>query len=471
MPFTEIGKAAQSAIYRAGTFGRRPEVPTDGAALEEAARRVMSRRGFAYVAGSAGGEATAGANRGGLRPLAGRAADARRHQLARPRGRPVRAPAAAPLLVAPIGVLSAADADADLAVGPGGRSSSRSPRSSPPRRRGRWRTSRRRSAARGTGTSSTGAATTTSSRAWSAAPRRAGSEAIVVTLDTADLGWRPRDLDLGHLPFARGVGIAQYTSDPVFRRLVRERRRRRAGRARAGAATHPAAVRTLVSMSRNHPGDTRHNLRSPEPRAAVETFLDVFSRPAELGRPAPPARAHAAARRAQGGPAPRRRAPRGRRGGRRHPRVEPRRAAGRRLGRRAGRAARRRRRRARPGPSAGALRQRDPLGRRRRSWRSRWARMPSARAAARVRPGAGGRRGRREVLRHIGPSSTSPWRSPGAAPWPTSRGSASSPPREPQNSPARPADHELSRPIPEPSPSHHFGCGAKVKVPASGRES
>ena len=30
MPFTEIGKAAQSAIYRAGTFGRRPKVPTDG---------------------------------------------------------------------------------------------------------------------------------------------------------------------------------------------------------------------------------------------------------------------------------------------------------------------------------------------------------------------------------------------------------------------------------------------------------
>ena len=50
MPFTEIGKAAQSAIYRAGTFGRRPKVPTDGNALEEAARRVMSRRGFALKA-------------------------------------------------------------------------------------------------------------------------------------------------------------------------------------------------------------------------------------------------------------------------------------------------------------------------------------------------------------------------------------------------------------------------------------
>src|SRR3712207_9055095 len=47
-----------------------------------------------------------------------------------------------------------------------------------------------------------------------------GCEALVVTLDTTMLGWRPRDLDLGHLPFALGKGIAQYTSDPVFRRLV-----------------------------------------------------------------------------------------------------------------------------------------------------------------------------------------------------------------------------------------------------------
>ena len=105
-----------------------------------------------------------------------------------------------------------------------------------------------------------------------------GSEAVVVTLDTAYLGWRPRDLDLGHLPFARGEGIAQYTSDPVFRRLVAERVAGAAPAARPRPT--PAAVATLLSMSRNHPGDMRHNLTAPEPRAAVETFLDVFSRPA-----------------------------------------------------------------------------------------------------------------------------------------------------------------------------------------------
>ena len=41
--------------------------------------------------------------------------------------------------------------------------------------------------------------------------------AIVVTLDTLVLGWRPRDLRNAYLPFRSGEGIAQFTSDPVFR--------------------------------------------------------------------------------------------------------------------------------------------------------------------------------------------------------------------------------------------------------------
>jgi lactate 2-monooxygenase len=49
-----------------------------------------------------------------------------------------------------------------------------------------------------------------------------GCEAIVVTLDTTILGWRPRDLALGHLPFLKGEGIAQYTSDPVFQKMLPE---------------------------------------------------------------------------------------------------------------------------------------------------------------------------------------------------------------------------------------------------------
>ena len=41
--------------------------------------------------------------------------------------------------------------------------------------------------------------------------------ALVVTLDTWLLGWRPRDLQQAYLPFLQGVGIANYLADPVFR--------------------------------------------------------------------------------------------------------------------------------------------------------------------------------------------------------------------------------------------------------------
>jgi isopentenyl diphosphate isomerase/L-lactate dehydrogenase-like FMN-dependent dehydrogenase len=104
----------------------------------------------------------------------------------------------------------------------------------------------------------------------------AGCEAIVVTLDTTMLGWRPRDLDQGYLPFALGDGIAQYTSDPVFQRLV-------TGRTLSGAGTRPritripSLARSLLRMSRNAPGRPLVNLGAA--RSAVQTFLETYSRP------------------------------------------------------------------------------------------------------------------------------------------------------------------------------------------------
>jgi L-lactate dehydrogenase (cytochrome) len=44
----------------------------------------------------------------------------------------------------------------------------------------------------------------------------AGYGAIVVTLDTLTLGWRPRDLSRAYLPFIKGEGCGQYFTDPVF---------------------------------------------------------------------------------------------------------------------------------------------------------------------------------------------------------------------------------------------------------------
>ncbi len=277
MPLGGVGRAVQAAIYRAGAFGTVPEVPTDGHLLEAAARKRLSRRAFAYIAGSAGSEAGARAN-----------ADAFDRWQVVPRvlvdtterdltvdllGRRH----ASPFLVAPVGVLSMAHADADLGVARAAREQGVtqiiSTQASVPMEQvaaelggsGHWY-----------------------QLYWSSdddlveslvgRAEACGSEAIVVTLDTAYLGWRPRDLDLGHLPFARAEGIAQYTSDPVFRRLVAERVAAAEPDAPRPRPT-PGALSTLLALSRNHPGRTRDNLTAPEPRAAVETFLDVFSRP------------------------------------------------------------------------------------------------------------------------------------------------------------------------------------------------
>ncbi|MFF2655036.1 alpha-hydroxy-acid oxidizing protein [Streptomyces sp. NPDC058045] len=48
----------------------------------------------------------------------------------------------------------------------------------------------------------------------------AGYRGIVVTLDTWVTGWRPRDLATANFPQLRGHALANYTSDPVFRRLL-----------------------------------------------------------------------------------------------------------------------------------------------------------------------------------------------------------------------------------------------------------
>ncbi|MCS0498341.1 alpha-hydroxy-acid oxidizing protein [Protaetiibacter mangrovi] len=269
------GRARQSEIFRAGASGSRPAVPTGWSALVASAERAMTPEAWAYVAGSAGRESTAEANYDAfdswrlvprmLRDVAERDLSielfGRRHPT--------------PLLTCPIGVLELVDPDADRAIaraaGSLGITSMVSCQASLPME----------------AVAGEAAGPWWFQLYWSsedalveslvARAEAAGAEAIVVTLDTGMLGWRPRDLDRGFLPFIHGMGIAQYTSDPVFRQLVRERMRRPSGGPRPRVT--PTAVRTLVGMTRRHPGRFRENLRSGEPRTAVETFLDVFSRP------------------------------------------------------------------------------------------------------------------------------------------------------------------------------------------------
>jgi len=105
-----------------------------------------------------------------------------------------------------------------------------------------------------------------------------GCSAIVLTIDTTMFGWRTRDLDLGYSPFIRGMGIAQYTSDPVFNAELREP-------LPAGGAAPPSMPRTFASLTaglgliRRHPGRLLANLRSGTPQLAVRRFLATFPRP------------------------------------------------------------------------------------------------------------------------------------------------------------------------------------------------
>ncbi|MER5672588.1 alpha-hydroxy-acid oxidizing protein [Pseudonocardia alni] len=271
---TAPGRARQERIYRAGVSGARPRVPTGPDELERRARRAMSRRADAYVTGGAGAETTMRANR---------AAFARREIVPRVLrdvgerdltvelfGRTLPAP----LLLAPIGALDLVRRGADLAVARGAAAAG-----VPMVISNQAGTPMEDIAAVG-GPTWFQLYWSTSDELVDSFLRRAeasGCDAVVVTLDTTMLGWRPRDLDLGHLPFARGIGIAQYTSDPVFRGLVEQTLA--APSAGAPPKVTPQAVRTLLEITRNAPGRFRDNLRSPVPRAAVETFLRVYSRP------------------------------------------------------------------------------------------------------------------------------------------------------------------------------------------------
>ncbi|SDH98710.1 FMN-dependent dehydrogenase, includes L-lactate dehydrogenase and type II isopentenyl diphosphate isomerase [Rhodococcus triatomae] len=270
------GRARQNTIYRDGVFGKRPSVPTDFAGLEAAARRKMSPKAWAYVHGGAGSGSTMSANRAAfdrwqivprvLRDVSERDLGVELF------GR--RLPA--PVLLAPVGAAELAHPDADVAI-----ASAAGELGVP------YIFSNQGCAPMEESAAAMGDAPRWFQLYWSTdddlvdsfldRARRISADAIVVTLDTTMLGWRPEDLNLGSLPFAQGQGIAQYTSDPVFRRIVRERI--------AAVTEKPevkvtlGAVKALLSMTSRYPGRFLDNLRSPEPRAAVETFLDIYSRP------------------------------------------------------------------------------------------------------------------------------------------------------------------------------------------------
>ena len=206
----DSGPLVQNAIYLAGG-GEWPIAPED---WEAKAREALEDGPYGYVAGGAGAEGTMRANleafeRRRLRPrmLAG---TAERDLSVEVLG--LRSPV--PFLLAPIGVLSIVHPDKELAVA---------------------------AAAKATGVPmvlSSAASTSLEEVAEVDPPRwfqlywwgddelaeslvrraeAAGYGAIMLTVDTLNLGWRDRDLRHGFLPFLQGEGLAQFFADPLFR--------------------------------------------------------------------------------------------------------------------------------------------------------------------------------------------------------------------------------------------------------------
>jgi lactate 2-monooxygenase len=209
------GSQVQNAIY-VSSESPWPIAPEE---WEARAAEVLEPGPFDYIAGGAGSESTMRANleafeRPRLRPrmLTGnRERDLSVDVLG------LRSPA--PFLLAPIGVLSIAHPDGELAVA-------------------------RASAATGVPMLLSSAASHSleevarelgetprwfqlywvSDREMVASLVRRAEEAhygaVVLTLDTLTLGWRDRDLCKPYLPFVNGEGCAQFFSDPVFRRRL-----------------------------------------------------------------------------------------------------------------------------------------------------------------------------------------------------------------------------------------------------------
>lgn len=105
--------------------------------------------------------------------------------------------------------------------------------------------------------------------------KASGCAGIVVTLDTTMLGWRTRDLDMASLPFLKGMGIAQYTSDPVFQKIMEQPEMG----AKSNSTITWEAIRTLFSATRKYPGSFWTNLRSGAGLRAVRAFTSIYSRP------------------------------------------------------------------------------------------------------------------------------------------------------------------------------------------------
>ncbi|MGH3373409.1 MAG: lactate 2-monooxygenase [Actinoallomurus sp.] len=203
----------QNEIYLNGLAGVVPPLPADLTRLEPLAKEKLSQEAYDYVAGSAGTGDTARANREAFRRW--RLVP---HMLRGTTGCDLTTEVLgqtlpAPVLLGPVGVLKILHPEGELAVAKAARSMDVPM------------------------VLSTAASHTLEEVAEVAGPRwyqlywpndqdlavsflerakAAGYSALVVTLDTFTLAWRPYDLDNAYLPFLRGIGNQNYFADPAF---------------------------------------------------------------------------------------------------------------------------------------------------------------------------------------------------------------------------------------------------------------
>src|SRR5262245_33867293 len=209
------GGQIQTSIY----VGRDTTWPISPDEWEARASETLDAGPFDYIAGGAGSESTMRANREALDRYRLRPRMLRGNRERDLSVEVLGTHSPVPFLLAPVGVLSIAHEDGELAVA-------------------------RASAAMGVPFILSSAASHSieeiteamgNGRRWFqlywvndreiaasfvGRAEEAGYSAIVVTLDTPVLGWRERDLRKAYLPFLSGEGCAQFFSDPVFRRRL-----------------------------------------------------------------------------------------------------------------------------------------------------------------------------------------------------------------------------------------------------------
>jgi isopentenyl diphosphate isomerase/L-lactate dehydrogenase-like FMN-dependent dehydrogenase len=207
-----IGPATQAEIY----VGRADDLPLDPDEWESRARAALEPGPFDYIAGGAGGESTMQANRDAFARWRLRPAMLAGNQQRNLRISLLGTVSPTPFLLAPVGVLSAARPEGDLAVARAAAAAGVP-----------WVVSTAASAPMEAIAEAMGTTPRWYQLYWVSdrevvaslvqRAEAAGYAAIVLTLDTLQLGWRVRDLKNGYLPFILGEGIGQFTSDPVFR--------------------------------------------------------------------------------------------------------------------------------------------------------------------------------------------------------------------------------------------------------------